>query len=77
MKAREKEDEVFLKKLGERISFIRKGKALTQVELAYRCDIEKTNMNRIESGNTNPTILMLRKICAALGISLKELMDND
>jgi len=75
MKVREKADDIFLRALGNRIAMIRKEKKITQVELSYRCDIEKANMRRIEAGNTNPTVLMLKKICAGLGISLMELMD--
>jgi transcriptional regulator with XRE-family HTH domain len=75
MKVREKADEIFLQNLGNRIASIRKERSITQVELSYRCDIEKTNMRRIEAGNTNPTALMLRKIAAGLGISLSELLD--
>ena len=75
MKAREKADEAYLRALGNRIATVRKEKALTQVELSYRCDIEKSNMRRIEAGNTNPTVLMLRKICAGLDITLTELLD--
>lgn len=75
MKVRVKDDEIFLKKLGERISTLRKEKGLSQVELSYLVDIEKTNMNRIEKGNTNMTVLMLRKVCESLDISLKELLN--
>jgi len=75
MKVREKVDGLFLQTLGNRIATIRKEKHITQTELAYRCDIEKTNMRRIEAGNTNPTIITLRKICTGLGITLKDLMD--
>jgi transcriptional regulator with XRE-family HTH domain len=75
MKVREKADEIFLQNLGDRIASMRKERRITQVELSYRCDIEKTNMRRIEAGNTNPTALMLRKIAAGLGISLSELLD--
>jgi transcriptional regulator with XRE-family HTH domain len=75
MKVREKADEIFLQNLGNRIASIRKEKSITQVELSYRCDIEKSNMRRIEAGDTNPTALMLRKIAFGLGISLSELVD--
>ncbi|MCR8559278.1 helix-turn-helix domain-containing protein [Mucilaginibacter sp. BJC16-A38] len=75
MKVREKADDMFLQALGNRIASIRKEKHITQVELSYRCDIEKTNMRRIEAGNTNPTVLMLKKIALGLGISLAELLD--
>jgi len=75
MKAREKGDDIFLQALGNRIATIRKEKHISQVELSYRCDIEKSNMRRIEAGNTNPTILILKKIAAGLEISLKDLLD--
>ena len=75
MKSRDKEDEVFLRALGNRIASVRKEKHLTQIELAYRCDLEKTNLNRIEAGNTNPTALTLKKIAANLGVPMAELLD--
>ncbi len=75
MKAREKADDIFLQALGNRIAAMRKEKRMTQVELGYRCDIEKSNMRRIEAGNTNPTALMLKKIAAGLDVSIAELLD--
>lgn len=71
-----KQDENFLIGLGKRITQIRKEKGLTQVELGDRIDMEKPNMNRIEKGGTNPTILTLRKICKELDIELKDLLKD-
>jgi DNA-binding XRE family transcriptional regulator len=68
------DNDTFLKKLGARITEFRIKKGISQVELGLRCDIEKPNMNRIEKGNTNPTILTLKKICAELEVSIEELM---
>lgn len=75
MKKREESDELYLKKLGKRIATIRKEKKITQVALGYACDLEKQNMSRIEAGNTNPTVLMLKNICEKLDITLSELLD--
>jgi transcriptional regulator with XRE-family HTH domain len=72
---RDKKDSVFLKRLGERIKQFRKEKGIKQKDLGYSLDIEKSNMSRIESGNTNPTIILLKKIAEELNISLKELID--
>lgn len=69
-----KEDDVFLKALGKRIRDIRKEKGLTQVELGDLIDMEKPNMNRLERGGTNPTVLTLKKICTALDITLSGLL---
>jgi len=75
MNNREKEDELFLKNLGKRIATVRKAKKIKQVDLGYSCDLDKSNMNRIEAGNTNPSILILKKISNELGVSLQELFD--
>jgi transcriptional regulator with XRE-family HTH domain len=75
VKKREKVDELYLKQLGKRIKTIRKEKNIRQVDLGYSCDLDKSNMNRIEAGNTNPNILLLKKISSELGVSLSELFD--
>ena len=53
---------VLLVALGERIQELRKEKGLTQIELSYRCEMERSNMRRIEAGGTNPTIATLSKL---------------
>lgn len=67
--------EVFQFRLGERIKSIRIEKGMSQQELATVCDFEKSNMSRIEAGNTNPTFYTLTKIAIALHVDLKELLD--
>ena len=68
------DNSLFLIKLGENISKIRKEKGITQIELGHRCDFDRSNMRRIESGRTNPTILTLKKISEGLEVSLEELI---
>lgn len=70
------ENKNYLKRLGERIANMRKDKGITQVELGLRCDIEKPNMNRIEKGKTNPTVLTLKKICKELEIDMEQLFQG-
>ena len=72
-----KQDKLFLKELGQRISEIREEKGITQVELGFQADMEKSNVNRIEKGGTNPTILTLRRICTALKIDIAELFTDE
>ena len=69
-------DTELLKSLGKRISEIRKEKGITQMELGFRCDIEKPNMNRIEKGKTNPTFLTLYKISKELDITVEEMVKD-
>ena len=75
MKKREKEDDTYLKQIGKRIKAIRKEKGIKQVDLGYACDLDKSNMNRIEAGNTNPSVLLLKKICVELNVTMSDFFD--
>ena len=75
MNSREKVESDYLKKLGKRIKTLRKERGIKQVDLAYSCDIEKQSMSRIEAGNTNPSILLLRKIAEIIEVPVSELLD--
>lgn len=75
MNKREKIEAEYLKKLGKRIKSLRKEKGIKQVDLGYSVDIEKQSMSRIEAGNTNPSVLLLRKIAEVLGVGTSELLD--
>ena len=68
------QDLEFLVQIGLRIQQIRRSKGITQMELSYRCEMERSNMRRIEAGGTNPTILTLRKIASALGVEIDEFL---
>lgn len=60
-------------RLGERIKQHRLKKNMTQNDLATECNFEKASMSRIESGQSNPTIRTLHKICTALEIHIGDL----
>jgi transcriptional regulator with XRE-family HTH domain len=65
-----------LKSVGKRIQDIRVSKGLTQVDLVGKIDgdIDTTNISRIESGRTNPTIYTLYRIANALETKLDDLI---
>lgn len=65
-----------LKKVGNRIQELRNEKGMKQVDLAAKIqgDIDTTNISRIESGRTNPTIHTLYRIAEALEVSLTDLI---
>lgn len=67
------DDKEFQKQVGAKIRFLRKQNGLTQSELGDLCDMEKTGINRIEAGRTNPTLTTLRKIALALGTPIENL----
>lgn len=68
-------EEVFLKKLAERISKLRKAKKLPIIEIAAKCNMEKTNWIRLEKGGRYPTVRTLYKVAKALDIEVKDLFD--
>lgn len=65
-----------LNNVGKRIQELRVSKGLTQVDLVGKIDgdIDTTNISRIESGRTNPTIYTLFRIAVALDVKLEELV---
>lgn len=56
------------KKVGVRIRKIRLSKALTQEQLAWDADINRTYMNHIENGRKNISLQTLEKVVKALGV---------
>ena len=60
--------------ISARIKELRKERMLTVQELAYRCDIERSNLSRIEAGRTNLTIKTMCIICNALNITLRDVI---
>lgn len=62
-------------KIGKRIKDLRKQANLSQVELAFRCNFEPSNLNRIEAGRTYPSIKTLCKISNGLGVPFHSLTD--
>lgn len=65
-----------LKLVGKRIQDLRLSKGMTQVDLVGKMEgeIDTTNISRIESGRTNPTLHTLYRISQALEVSLEELV---
>ena len=63
-----------LRHISQRIKQIRMSKKISIQELAYRCDIERSNLSRIEAGRANITMKTICRICNALEISLKDVM---
>lgn len=65
----------FQKALGNKIRQVREAKNISQTELGNLCDIERSNMNRIEAGNTNPSSYLLYMIADKLEIEASELLN--
>ena len=68
-----------LKIIGSNVKRIRLSKGFAQIDLASRVigSIDTTNISRIESGRTNPTIFTLYRIATALEVPVSELTTID
>ena len=67
------DEEILLKKLGDRIHFLRKKKGKSQNDLALDIDWDKSNLRKIEKGKLNVTVKTLYKLSQALDVELHEL----
>lgn len=67
-------DAEFLSEMGKAIARKRKSLNLSQADLAYRAGMEVPNLSVIENGKSNPTILTLVRLCAALNMNLADLL---
>ncbi len=68
-----KDDEA-LKLIGERIRDIRIKKKISQETLANECEIDYSQVNRMELGKVNFSISYLYRIARALNIDPKDLL---
>jgi DNA-binding XRE family transcriptional regulator len=60
-------------KIGLRIKEIRTEKELTQEEVAWKAEVDRTFMNHVENGKRNASIETLTKIiCSGLETSFKD-----
>lgn len=63
------------KLFGLNLKEIRLEQSLSQLDLAIRCDYEKTTISRIENGRTNVTLKTMLLLAEALSVPLKRLLD--
>jgi transcriptional regulator with XRE-family HTH domain len=71
----EKSEMRFIKSVGEKLREKRLSKHISQLMLSYDANIPVNQIGRIERGEINTSIGTLYKICAALGIDFKDLLD--
>ena len=53
---------------------LRRAKKLSQEELADRAKIHQTYLSGVETGKRNPSLLVLERLAAALGVDPEELV---
>ena len=63
-----------MKQVGERIREIRNQKNVSIEELANDCEVDYSQVLRMELGKVNFSISYLNKVATALGVNPKELL---
>src|SRR6185312_14599702 len=68
-------DPVFLGSLGRRVREAREQRGMARKALSREADVSERYLAQLEAGEGNASIVLLRRIAAALGIRLVDLLD--
>jgi len=71
------ENALTLKALGKQIKLQRIKKGMSQVDLALLCNMEKSSVSKIESGQVNISYLTLLRLSKCLDVPVKELLSTE
>lgn len=69
-------DRAYLAKLGERVRQVRARRGMTRKLLARDSGVSERYLAQLEGGAGNISILLLRRVAAAMGLPLAELIDE-
>lgn len=61
-------------RLGETVSMLRRQRNISQEELAFVANIDRTYVSRIERGKANPSFHILTKLARTLHVSVELLI---
>jgi transcriptional regulator with XRE-family HTH domain len=67
-------NESTLTSLANNVKKHRKQAGLSQEELAFQCDIDRTYISKVERGVANPSLLILVKIAETLNVRIEDLV---
>src|SRR5215472_3086107 len=67
----------FLLSLGKRVRELRDRRGMTRRAAAHDADVSERHLAQLEAGEGNISIVLLRRIAAALNVSLAELFAPD
>jgi XRE family aerobic/anaerobic benzoate catabolism transcriptional regulator len=67
----------FLESLGARVRQVRTQRGMTRKAAALAADVSERHLAQLETGEGNISIVLLRRIAAALGVSLVELLSPE
>ena len=64
-------------KIGQRIKELREQKHISQKDLAYTSDIDRSYIASVESGKRNISIVNIEKISLAMDVSVQEFFNSN
>jgi transcriptional regulator with XRE-family HTH domain len=64
------------KQFGARMRALRNQRGLSQEELAFFCNLDRTYIGSVERGERNISLVNIHTIAAALGVSPRELFND-
>ncbi len=64
-------------KIGQRIKELREKAEMSQKDLAYTADLDRSYIASIENGQRNVSIVNIEKIANALNVTLKEFFNDN
>lgn len=64
-------------KIGTRIKELREQNSMSQKDLAYSSDLDRSYIASVENGQRNISIVNIEKVSTALGVTLKDFFNND
>jgi transcriptional regulator with XRE-family HTH domain len=60
------------RRIGLNLQNLRREKGFSQEELAHRAEVHQTYLSGVERGKRNPSIMVLQRICEALGADIAD-----
>lgn len=63
--------------IGNRIKELREERQMSQKDLAYTSDLDRSYIASVESGQRNVSIVNIEKIASALRVTLKTFFNNE
>ena len=63
-------------KIGRRIKEIREQKSVSQKDLSFKADLDRSYIASVESGQRNISIVNIEKIANALEVTLSQFFQN-
>jgi transcriptional regulator with XRE-family HTH domain len=63
-------------KIGQRIKHLREISSMSQKDLSYSADLDRSYIASVENGDRNISIVNIEKIAIALNVTLKEFFNE-